>query len=97
MDEKDRTVEILLYNDFVTSLNDTDYVLSLQDEGIISPLISGTEFWFTKDKTFCTGRVHDRASWRRSEPMQNAMHLTDRVRKKFWKDCVEFFFDFVCE
>ena len=95
--EKDRTSDILLYNDFIMSLNDRAYELSLQDEGIISPLISGFEYWNTPDKMFCTGRTHDRSAWRRREPMPKAMHLADHVRKKFWNDCIEFYFDHVCE
>ena len=72
------------------------YDLSLENEGIISPRISGTEFWMSQDRTFETGRVHDRTAWRRTEPLHKAMHLADDVRRKFWTECIEFFFDFAC-
>ena len=95
--DKDRTVEILMFNDFSATLNDVNYDLSLQNEGIISPRISGYEYWITQDKTYGTGRAHDRAAWRRTEPMPKAMHLSDDVRKKFWKEVLGFYFEYMCE
>ena len=95
--EKDRTTDILMYNDFVMTLNDVSFELSLQDEGILDQKISGTEYWPTHDKTYVTGRAHDRLSWRKTEIMPRAMHLSDEVHKKFWKNCIEFYFDYACE
>ena len=94
--ERDRTIDILCFNRYLLSLNDVDHDLSLENLGIVDPKISGYEAWFTRDAVFYTGRKHDRQAWRRTEPMQKAMHLEDATRKAFWKECIENFFDYSC-
>ena len=85
-----------MFNQFLLKMNDIDHDLSLENYGIVDPKLAGTESWFTPDRVFCTGRKHDRLGWRRSEPMPIAMHLDDAERCKFWKECIENFFDFSC-
>ena len=93
---RDRTLDILIFNKFLISLNDVCHDLSLESCGIIDPKLSGFEYWFSRENVFYTGRKHDRDAWRRTEPMHSAMHLDDSIRKEFWTESLENFFDFSC-
>ena len=83
-----RTAEILFFNQFLTSCNDTRDLLSMERLGIQSPECFSSETWICRGHFFLTGRKHLSGYWRPSEPLFSAMHLHDRVRKKFWKDNV---------
>ena len=87
-----RTSEILMFNLFLCSQNDTRDLLSLEKIGIQDPDCFSSETWSFKGHFFCTGRKHLRGYWRPSEPLYSAMHLHDKVRKKFLNEKVLPFF-----
>ena len=94
--DRDRTLDILMFNNFLVSLNDICHDLSLEHMGIVDPKLTGYESWFTRDNVFYTGKKHDRSAWRKTEPLESAMHLDDSLRFRFWKENIENFFDFSC-
>ena len=77
-------------------INDIQHNVSLEEAGIAS-MDEGAHMVFFEDpvgsvRAKMLGRKHAQLEWR--ENVNNGVHLADRVRIKFWNECVMKFFDY---
>ena len=81
-----KTDDIIAFNQHIKLLSDGDGSLSMQDCGIFPPSPGREQVWRVEAETIITGTKHDQEGWR--EFINQAVHLSDEIRRKFWTEKV---------
>ena len=88
----ERTLEILHLNDeFQHNLSDHPTDLSMQELGIVSTHTGEIDTYAGYGKVHTIGARHKMHMWREANPAKK-MHLTDRVRRQFFREKIVPFF-----
>ena len=95
----DRIKDILALNDYYKNeASDLDHKLSMEDLGLrpvseIGSHIISFETRYRSKKIKLKSKEHDQISWR-EEKLEDGVHLSDKIRRDFFKLQVLKFFDF---